>query len=543
MQIKIKTELQIEQPFENVVKREVAQKLDSLAEKYFGIPTSLLMENAGRKISDFIKSNFGKNSAVVIVAGTGNNGGDGFCVAKHLYNAGFKVHIAIIQEKGKIKGDALLNLNIIKNISEKDERIRVEETRDVERVRLLIKDSDLIIDAIFGTGLSREIEDNNILSIIDEINSSENRKNKKVISIDIPSGLDSDLGIPLPKAVRADFTITFAPAKAGLFIFPAPYYTGNIVIEDIGIPKLLWEDSQIKIVTIEIARALLRERNRTKKEDAHKGDFGRTFIIAGAVGRAGAAVLSGLGSLKVGSGLVYILTPKSVYLPVASGAKEYMVHPAEDDGQTFSEQALKTMEKLIDEINPTSIVFGPGVYLKDSIKKMLIRILDFSHSKNIPVIIDADGINALAEIGYEKIFNGEPKRLILTPHPGEMSRLLKGEKIKDIQKDRINCAKSFSERTGTITVLKGARTIISDGKRVFINLSGNQGLASGGTGDVLSGIIGGLVSQGYQLTEASILGVFLQSFSADLITNERGAPYLTAEEVARKIPEALSFII
>jgi hydroxyethylthiazole kinase-like uncharacterized protein yjeF len=522
-----------------LVSRERARELDLIAEKEYSIPTLLLMENAGRMISENALKIIAEKEFenVVIIAGKGNNGGDGFCAAKHIKNQRKKtdIKIIILEDEKKIKGDALVNFQIVKKMG-----IPVVQIRESDELKNILPKEGIVIDAIFGTGLSKDIEDKFILNIIDEINlwkeADEEKKDKDkkrfVVAVDIPSGLDSNQGVPRPKAVKADMTITFAPAKVGLFTGDSAKFTGKIIIEDIGIPVELWENSEFTLIAKEIVRGILKGRD----DLSHKGTYGHLLCIVGGLGRAGAAVLSGKGALHIGTGLVTIITPDVVYNPVASGAREFMVIPAPSQNKTFSEKACEVIDEHIE--GKTAILIGPGIWDEEGSQKVLIHTINRAKEKKIPVVIDADAINILSHLDLG-ILDGVSG--VITPHPGEAARLLK-KTTSEIQKDRIQSAKEISQKTKLVSVLKGFRTVITDGENFFINTTGGAELATGGTGDVLAGIIGGLLAQGYSLMESAVAGVFIHGLAGEIVSKEKKFKLSLAEEVAENLERALAEI-
>lgn len=518
-----------------LVSRERARELDLIAEKEYSIPTLLLMENAGRMIAENVLKVASERGFenIVIVAGKGNNGGDGFCAAKHIKNQRKKINLKIVllEDEKKLKGDALINFQIAKKMG-----ISIIQIRDVNELKNLLPKEGIVIDAIFGTGLAKDIEDKFILDVIDEINLwKEVAENKKrfVVAVDIPSGLDSNQGIPRPKSVKADITITFAPAKVGLFVGEATKYTGKVIIEDIGIPTELWENSEFNLTSKEIVRGILKQR----EDLSHKGTYGHLLCIVGGLGRAGAAVLSGKGALHIGTGLVTIITPDLVYNPVASGAREFMVIPAPSYNKTFSEKACEIIDEHIE--GKTAILIGPGIWDEEGSQKVLIHTINKAKEKKIPIILDADAINILSHIDLG-IFDGVSG--VITPHPGEAGRLLK-KTTAEIQKDRIQSAKEISLKTKSVTVLKGFRTIITDGENFYINTTGGAELATGGTGDVLAGVIGGLLAQGYSPLHSAVSGVFIHGLAGEIVAKEKRFKLSLAEEVAENLEKALAEIL
>ncbi len=518
-----------------LVSRERARELDLIAEREYNIPTLLLMENAGRMIAENVLNIVSERGFenIVIIAGKGNNGGDGFCAAKHIKNQRKKINLKIVllEDEGKIRGDALINFQIAKKLG-----ISIVRIREANELKNLLPKEGIVIDAIFGTGLSKDIEDKFILDVIDEINlwkeTEEKSKKRFVVAVDIPSGLDSNQGIPRPKAVKADITITFAPAKVGLFIGEAVKYTGKVITEDIGIPVELWENSEFNLISKEIVREILKQR----EDLSHKGTYGHLLCIVGGLGRAGAAGLSGKGALHIGTGLVTIITPDLVYNPVASGAREFMVIPAPSHNKTFLEKACETIDKHIE--GKTAILIGPGIWDEEGSQKVLIHTINKAKEKKIPIIFDADAINILSHLDLS-IVDGVDG--VITPHPGEAARLIK-KTTSEIQKDRIQSAKEISQKTKLVAVLKGFRTVITDGKSFFINTTGGAELATGGTGDVLAGVIGGLLAQGYSSIHAAIAGVFIHGLAGEVVSKEKKFKLSLAEEVAENLEKALAEI-
>ncbi len=513
-----------------VVSKAEARKADTEAEENFCIPTILLMENAGKSVAEeTIKVLKKKNlKDVIVIAGSGNNGGDGLCASKHIFNAGYRVKIASLFDEKKLGRDPEINYKIVKKLG-----IPIFKIETPQDLRTLIPQKCVIIDSIFGTGISRNIENKYFLDVIELVNATrQENKDTYIVAVDIPSGLDSDTGIPRPVAIRADKTVTFAPAKIGLFIGESIHYTGEIIICDIGIPRHIWEKSKFILLSKRVASYIVKERLSTQ----HKGSFGHLLCVAGGLGRAGAAILVGKGALRTGAGLVTLMVPECVYTPVAQGAAEYMVIPAPAKGRSFSEEAKELFDEFVE--NKSAVVVGPGIWQESDVKNLLIHIIEKLKKLQIPAVFDADALNILADIGLESI---RGLKAIITPHPGEAARLLK-KSVGEIQKDRILNVKELADKISPsgIAVLKGFRTIISDGENFFINMSGGVELATGGTGDVLSGVIGGFLAQGYSLSEAAVLGVFVHGIAGEMVAGQKGNFKLSlAAEVANAIDLAL----
>lgn len=520
--------------FRKLVLREASRELDIAAERDFSIPTVLLMENAGRAVAEECLRLARENGLrrFLVVAGSGNNGGDGFCASKHIKNAGYEVEIVLVQREDKIKGDALLNLTIARKMG-----IPVHKISAEEELGPLLERTEVVVDAIFGTGLERDISDPFILAVIRRINewrwksAGQSAPRRKIVAVDIPSGLDSNTGIPRGDVIRADLTVTFAPPKVGLFVGDFRM-VGELRVHDIGIPAELWQNSKFEIVDGQSVSRILRPRDPL----AHKGNFGHLLCIAGGVGRAGAAILAGKAALRTGVGLVTLMVPEPIYDAVASGAKEYMVFPAPAEGRSFSKRSIELFEELAE--GKTALLIGPGIWTYPGVRELLIRVIDFAQNHKTPVLFDADALNMIAELMPHAIHGA---KAVITPHPGEAARIAHTTP-QNIQKDRIRYAVELAKNTRSICVLKGARTIITDGDLVFINTSGGVELATGGTGDVLAGTIAGFLAQGYPPLQASLIGTYIHGLAGELAKRDRFSLSL-AEQVCEKIQDAISLTL
>lgn len=509
-----------------VVNAEEIRRIDKRAIEEYGIPGLILMENAGLQVFLNILERYGPldQKKVAVIAGKGNNGGDGFVVARHLYNRNIEVEVFLIGGSSDIKGDAKTNLDILKKIG-----IPFYENVTSNDLSIPLRDADIIVDAIFGTGLSSEIK-NPYLDAINSINSSR----KPVVSIDVPSGVNSDTGEILGVAVKADLTVTFVLPKRGLLVFPGAEYTGVLKIADIGIPKRAIEEENIMVnlLTEEEIRALLPER----RPDSYKTSFGHLLVIAGSVGKTGAAAMTSLSALRVGAGLVTLAIPKSLNDILELKLTEVMTLPLPETNElTISVSAQDILNEVLPRM--TVIALGPGLSTHSETSKL---VRDLVRKYEAPMVIDADGVNAL--INHLDVLKERKAPLILTPHPGEMARLI-GKTSKDVQKDRIGIAQGFSKENNVFLVLKGARTIISDPDgNIFINPTGNPGMATAGTGDVLTGMISGLIAQGMEPLTATKTGVYLHGLAGDLTAEEFGEMGMIAGDIIEKIPEAIRFL-
>lgn len=492
-----------------------------------GIPGLQLMENAGRCCVEEIIAEFGLNGRAVVMAGKGNNGGDGYVIARLLSQKGWNVKVIILADREQISGDSAVNLDKLPgpeiNYCTHEGQLSALHMEEIFQ-------ADVIIDALLGTGLRSDVS-GIFLEAINLMNSS----GRPVVSVDIPSGIHGTTGRVLGEAVRAYITVTFAFAKLGHVLYPGAEHTGRLVVADIGIPQKLMEAADgYDFLDKDMMRPKLHRRDR----QAHKGQFGHCLIIAGSTGKTGAAALAANSSVRAGSGLVTLAVAKGIHSILEVKTTEAMTVPLPDAGNGhLASGALATIEKLL--IGKNAVAIGPGL---DTHPETCALIRNLVETVTIPMVIDADGLNAIAE-DITVLNRKQSDQIILTPHPGEMSRLL-GTSIPDVEAIRISVAQEFARNYGIFLVLKGARTIIAspDGKAA-INGSGNPGMATGGVGDVLTGIIVSLLGQGYAAWDACRLGVFLHGFAADMVAEEKGEIGLTATDIFEKLPYAYNRLL
>jgi len=502
------------------------REMDRQTIEGFGIPGRVLMENAGRGAARIFFENFNcdANKKVGILAGRGNNGGDGFVIARYLLQKGVKVTVYLLSEQSNVKGDAASNLKLLNLLDIPVFEIPNKKAFSEHKSSLLHQ--NVFVDAILGTGLKSDVK-GYYEGVIEFINNS----NKPVFAVDIPSGLNSDTGQPCGSCIHANTTATFAFAKTGHLLFPGVNYTGNLAIVDIGIPSHIVEKvSPLQhLITPELIRNLYKER----PSDAHKGNTGHLLVVAGSPGKTGAAAMTAISAMRAGAGLVTLGAPKSLNAVLESQVLEAMTFQLEEteDGM-LDESSFDTILDLLK--NKKCLAIGPGVGTADKTKNLVCRVIQHC---NIPMVIDADGLNSL--VGNTKILKNLKAPAILTPHPGEMSRLI-DVSPSIIQKDRINYARDFVKKFNVHLILKGARTVIAhpNGK-AFINPTGNSGMASGGMGDVLTGIIAGIVAQGYSPESASHIGVYLHGMAADALKKDCGPFGFLASDVMKAIPEQI----
>ncbi|MDD2852897.1 MAG: NAD(P)H-hydrate dehydratase [Desulfuromonadaceae bacterium] len=510
-----------------VITAQTMQAIDREAINSHDISGLQLMETAGLRCVELIVAEFGVTGHCVVVAGRGNNGGDGFVIARLLGAQGWNVKVIILAERQQVSGDAESNL-------EKLSASTVSYCTDEDQLAALLKENmvraDVIVDALFGTGLN-----NDITGLYREAVFLIRESGRPIVSVDIPSGIHGTTGQVMGEAVAANITVTFAAAKLGHILYPGAEYTGRLVVSDIGIPCSLLEAAPgCDVVDSAAIGSLIHRRDRM----AHKGHFGHCLIIAGSTGKTGAAALSAQSAVRAGSGLVTVAAAESIHGILEVKTTEAMTVPLPDCAVGYlSGAALSSIVRVLTGMD--SVAVGPGLG-GHSETYALIRTLVETISS--PLVIDADGLNGVAG-DVSVLLRKKSKQTVLTPHPGEMSRLI-GVTIADIEADRITVARDFAHKYSVFLVLKGARTVIaSPSGAVAINSSGNPGMASGGMGDVLTGIIASLLGQGYDAWDACRLGVFLHGYAADLVAEDKGEIGISATDVSEKIPYAYKRLI
>jgi hydroxyethylthiazole kinase-like uncharacterized protein yjeF len=504
------------------------QDLDRRTIKEGGIPGIVLMENAGTGAAELLIRSFPEVRAgwVAVLAGRGNNGGDGFVIARHLMNAAIPTKVYLFASIDEVKGDAQTNLESWLNMG--GELIEIPYRGNFTRAKKELATAHLFVDAIFGTGLQREVT-GCIKTVIAFINSL----SIPVVAVDIPSGVDATEGKVLGIAIRADLTTTFGLAKIGQVIEPGRQYVGRLAVVDIGIPRSFIEEADIKTHLIdreELNLSLLDPR----PPDAHKGDYGHLCVLAGSPGKTGAAAMICQGALRIGAGLVTLGIPASLNPILEAKLTEAMTEPLPDAGSGYlSSDALKAIRQLLK--GKTALALGPGISTQPQVQELLVELIP---RVSVPQVIDADGITAVAS--RPDILKECKSSVVLTPHPGEMARLIDSTPQK-VQDDRIGVAKAFATTYNCIVVLKGNRTVIATpDEKIYINPTGNPGMASGGVGDVLTGIIGGLMAQGLSPLDAALWGVYLHGMAGDLAVQTIGEISLIAGDIIDYIPRALT---
>jgi NAD(P)H-hydrate epimerase len=509
------------------------QRIDRLTTERYGVPSLTLMENAGRGVVEFLAERFAplEQQRIVILCGRGNNGGDGLVVARLLRDKGLKPTVLLFADPRKVQGDAAVNLERLATAGMPEV---VESPEAWQRIRLSLKGTTLVVDALLGTGLTKPLG-GLLLQVVREVNTE--LAAAHVVAVDLPSGISADAGELIGEHVRAGFSVTFTAPKIAHVFPPACECVGEWVVREIGTPpEALESDSELFLSLA--CREDFAWLARPRKPDAHKGNFGHVLILAGSVGKSGAAALAALATLRVGAGLVTVATAASALPIVASLGMEYMTEPLpQTEAGTISLRALEhgRLDKLLE--GKSVLAIGPGI---GTVPETAELVRNLVNRRRVPVVLDADGLNAFAGCMDSFRSGGDLADAVLTPHPGEMGRLA-GLGTAEIQRRRVERAREFARKYQVILVLKGFRTLTAgpDGK-VWVNPTGNPGMASGGTGDVLTGMIAGLVAQypNRAISEVAAAAVYLHGLAGDLAAKEMGQASLIAGDLIGALPRA-----
>ncbi len=490
-----------------------------------GLPTAVLMENAGKAVAEEVRQVLGTVSKqhILVLIGPGNNGGDGLVAARHLHDWGAKVTLYLCSQRSA--DDPNLKLVQERGIT------TIDGTQDEELARLNegLSSATAVIDALFGTGRSRPLR-GIFARVLDETGKvKRGQPHRRLIALDLPSGLDADTGAVDPACPYADNTITLGFPKLGLFNFPGAERAGKISVADIGIPPYLAEQINTELITDEWARSVLPKRPL----DANKGSFGRVLVVAGSINYIGAAYLACSGAIRVGAGLVTLATAHSLQPILASKLTEvtYLPLPESRPG-IISPKAAKLIHQQLDAYNV--LLLGCGLGQSQSVIRFTRATLLHSRKPVPPLVLDADALNTLAQVPnwWQQLASDA----ILTPHPGEMARLA-GVAVDEVQSDRVGTARRLAPEWHKTIVLKGAYTVIATpDDRVKVSPIANPGLASAGTGDVLTGAIAGLMAQGLALFEAASLGVYLHGKAGDTVKDRLGDAGVIASDLLPELP-------
>ena len=509
-----------------ILNREQMREADRRTIEEVGIPSIVLMENAGRQVVSAMDAAFDDLASrrIAVLAGRGNNGGDGFVVARTLLEREIDVAVYLIGEAAGVKGDARVNLEILRNLG-----LDVIEIADASAWELHGTDvlgADLIVDGLVGTGLTEPVT-----GLLETIIADVNAAPRPVVSIDVPSGIIADRWDVAGPAIDAALTVTLGAPKLPLVLPPAEALAGHLVIGDIGIPRAVIEELPgpwVELLTKEKMRSLVEPRS----PDSHKGDFGRVVIVGGSRGRTGAPSLAAMGALRSGAGLVTVATPSSCLPLVAALGAEYMTEPLEETAEGLV--AFEAVDHVL-AMGADVIAIGPGLGRSTSTTAFVHGLVERA---GVPLIIDADGVNAFAG-DAERLIARDGVEIVITPHPGEMARL-SGQSIEAVQTNRLDIARDIATKHRVHVVLKGHRTVIAtpDGK-TYINLTGNPGMATAGTGDVLTGVIAAWTAQLLDADAAAQLGVYLHGLAGDLAEADEGEVAMIAGDLIGRLGDAV----
>ena len=507
---------------------EEMRSIDEEAIGTLGIPGSVLMENAARSVVSVVYS-FINGISCAVVCGKGNNGGDGLAIARNLYNLGYDVEVILAADPSKLSGETKANFEILSRLPVPIHVITSEE-RLVE-VYSILKGRDFVVDAVFGTGLSKPVSGfyETLIEIV-------NREADFIVSVDVPSGLPSDSGEIIGKHITADVTVTFGYPKVCHVMPPASNHVGELFVADISIPEdiAFLDGFKRYLLTVDHVAFTFPFRDIM----SHKYTFGHLAVVGGSKGKTGAPSMTALASLRTGCGLSTAFVPDSLNSIFETKLTEVMTFPIEDSGKGYF--GLETMDKLIDSLNSekiTAVAIGPGLGVNDEVMNVVSSVI-----KNVekPLVIDADGLNCLTS--DVEVLKTLEKDVVITPHIGEFSRLT-GIGKDEILKDPFKFASDFAMEFNVTVVLKSGRTVIAtpDGE-VFVNVLGNPGMATAGTGDVLTGIIGGLLAMGIDSKDASKLGVFIHAISGDISSEKKSEEAVIATDLIENLPEAIKLL-
>jgi ADP-dependent NAD(P)H-hydrate dehydratase / NAD(P)H-hydrate epimerase len=503
-----------------IVSAAEMRAIDRATSERFGVPSLTLMETAGTQVADYVLSHHAIVERIAVFCGKGNNGGDGFVAARRLHEQGKKVQVILLADPSDLRGDAAVMFG---RLSGEAIAVHFSEELKSDRVRLALQ-ANLYIDAVLGTGFKPPVT-----GLYAEAIAIMSASRVPVISVDIPSGADADaMGAQSGTAARSDAIVTFsAPRPAHVF---SSLTAGSIFVADIGSPEqAIVSALHLNVITARDIAVLIAPR----VAESNKGTYGHVLVVGGSLGKAGAAAMAGMSALRVGAGLSTVATPKSVLATVAGFHPELMTEPMlETSAGTIATSARDRIEELAKGKN--SLAIGPGIS-RDSDTSELVRSL--IAKLHVPTVLDADGLNAFD--GRVDDLNGRGRTLVITPHPGEMARLA-GCTIPDVQRDRLGVARRFAHEHELIVVLKGHRTLVvkPDGE-AWVNTTGNPGMATGGTGDILTGMVAGMIAQHPKNAFSAVLAaVHLHGLAGDVIRETVGEYSLVATDLLRGLPEA-----
>ena len=509
-----------------------SRELDRLSQEKYGIVSYVLMTNAGEAVARAAIEKFRArvSEAVLVVAGKGNNGGDGMVTARKLHQDGVKVRAILLGKASALKGDAARAHADFISAGGAVTEVETDAALDA----IMRGRSGIVIDAIFGTGLNAEVS-GLPRGAIEKISALK----VPVVAVDIASGINSDTGAVMGAAIEASLTVTFGFAKFGHVSYPGAGHCGELKVVEIGFAPEAIDEIAPKGIFLEAKDVHGWMTPRT--DNSHKGMFGHVMVIAGSRGKAGAALLSSRGALRAGAGLVTAAIPNCVGDVVSSGQAELMTEAIADrDGHFDGRAATEALSSLIKPMS--SIVVGPGIGVSDGTEDLIAWLIEEAVQPDRPMLIDADGLNVLAQIGPAKLKDAKGP-VVVTPHPGEMSRLL-GIGTREVNVDRISAAKKLAGLSGAVVLLKGARSVIAaPSGEVYINSTGNPGMSTPGMGDALSGMAGAFLAQRMDALRALALGVFLHGCAADRVAARYGRVGYIVGDLLDELPRAMDTLV
>ncbi|HEY6466165.1 MAG TPA: NAD(P)H-hydrate dehydratase [Candidatus Acidoferrales bacterium] len=511
------------------------REVDRLSTERAGVPSIELMENAGRSVAEFIQARWPDfaRRRIVVFCGKGNNGGDGFVVARHLKQMGAEPEVVLCGSPEEVSGDAAENLKRWQTFPGALRVIKSEEEWD--KAGISFTSREIIVDALLGTGMRGEVS-GVLKRVIHGVNARRANRSE-IVAVDIPSGLIADTGEHPGETITADYTVTFTAPKIGMLLRDAPTRVGTLVVREIGSPAKLTEETgkgELRWLEARDFEAFAAPR----KAAGNKGDYGHALIVAGSVGKTGAAVLASWAALRVGAGLVTVATPETALPVIAAHTPEIMTEPlAPTAAGTVSMRSMENgyFESLLER--KRALAIGPGLTTQQETQEFIRVAVGMRSGPRI--ILDADGLNAFAGRAGEL---KQSRPIVITPHPGEMARLVGGS-VPEVQANRLSLAKKTAAAWHAIVVLKGQQTVIAapDG-RMAVNSTGNPGMATGGTGDVLTGMLAGLTAEfsAADWFQTICFGVYLHGLAGDVAYEEQDEAPLMASDLIRAIPRALA---
>lgn len=502
---------------------EQMRKIDRMAMEVGAVPGIVLMENAAIACVEELKQTFSlRTCKAAIICGKGNNAGDGFAIARHLSRFGAEVHIFLVHGR-EFSGDCAVNFEIVERM-----QLSVEDV-DLLQLEQELAAYDVVVDAIYGTGIRGEIA-----GVAADVIRCMNEHAPYVLSVDIPSGIHADTGEICGVAVKADLTVTFAAYKVGLFLFPGSEYTGRVTVADISIPEYILTKQEIGIQVPDAN--FVRTHFPGRRKNSQKGDYGKVFVIAGSVGLTGAAYMASQAALLCGSGLVTLGICESLNPILEQKLTEVMTLPLMDRNGHLSKLCTHQIAEQMQHCDV--VLFGPGLGREDAIYELLRVILE---KAQVPVIIDADGLYALSK--NVELLNHCNSSLVLTPHAGEMARLLACS-IEQVERQRLEVSRKFAEEYGVTLILKGHHTVVTAADQTqYINITGNSGMATGGSGDVLAGMIASFLARGVEEAKAAALAVYLHGAAGDFCARGMGENSVTPTGMLKELPVVISQIL